>query len=344
MQMYAKRPARQLEELKRRLDGTGYYKSIAYDVRPVPERLTRADIKLRIERLCERLTGYEGPVRGGDVAKKRSLLSSERVLAWLRQFPAKFADQPLNLLEEMRLVGRADVISSLRRFQETPENGGFATGALCPLGEPKDSSAVTTYWAGDNRRGMSLQVLSLGDALSQPDLPIVFVEDFIGSGQQSISILEGWLGVEPTTHLREERGPLAPAMAEQLRKRSLAFVFAAGQPSGAEELRRRAKELGLNAKVSLNTDSVPKAFDGPSASGRDELREFCRRVGHDLLLDPDGGHDETWATDRALGYGNDACLMLFGYNTPTQTLTCIWKDGVFEGIPWMALFPRRSKQ
>jgi HD superfamily phosphohydrolase len=66
MQMYAKRPAGQLAELKQQLDNAGYYKGIAHDVRPVPERLTRADIQSRIERLCARLTGYEGPVRGGE--------------------------------------------------------------------------------------------------------------------------------------------------------------------------------------------------------------------------------------------------------------------------------------
>ncbi len=63
-----------------------------------------------------------------------------------------------------------------------------------------------------------------------------------------------------------------------------------------------------------------------------------------MLLDPGSDHDDEWAAGRALGYGNDAFLVLFGYNTPTQTLTCIWKDGMYEGVPWMALFPRRPKQ
>jgi hypothetical protein len=186
-----------------------------------------------------------------------------------------------------------------------------------------------------------LQVLSLGDALAQSDLPIVFVEDFIGSGQQSVSILEAWLGVEPTTDLREERKPLSPDAAKQLRERDLAFVFAAGQDEGATKLRQRAQELGLSAQVILAVDSAPKAFDGPKEKDSDKLKEFCQSVGYELLLDPDGDHDHEWASSRALGYGNDAFLVLFGYNTPTQTLTCIWKDGMYEGVPWMALFPRR---
>jgi hypothetical protein len=281
----------------------------------------------------------------GDVAKKRSLLSPERILAWLRQFPADLNDQPLRLLEEIHLVGRGDVVDALQRFLASSAGDSFAAGALCPLGEPKDSSAVTTYWAGDGRQSEGLQVLSLGDALAQSDLPIVFVEDFIGSGQQSVSILEAWLGVKSTTHLGEERKPLSSAAAQQLRERKLAFVFAAGQDEGATKLRQRAQELDLSAEVFLAVDSAPKAFDGPNVKGRDKLKEFCRSVGHELLLDPDDSdHDEEWATDRALGYGNDAFLVLFGYNTPTQTLTCIWKDGMYECVPWMALFPRRPKR
>lgn len=344
MQMYAKRPAQSLAELKLTLDAEDYYEGIAYDVRPLPERLTRADIKRRIEKLCAKLSAYEGPVRGGAVAKKRTLLSPERVLAWLRQFPAEFEDQPLRLLEEMHLVGRAEVVGALDEFLKSPNSAAFENGALCPLGEPKDSSAVTTYWAGDGQGSRGLEVLSLGEALARSDPPIVFVEDFIGSGQQSISILEAWLGAPPTTHLREQREPLSESAAAQLCERRLAFVFAAGQREGANALQARTKELKLHGEVFLAVDAAPRAFERPSAEGREKLAEFCRSVGHELLLDPSEGHEEEWANDRALGYGNNAFLVLFGYNTPTQTLTCLWKDGMFKGVPWMALFPRRPKR
>jgi len=342
MQMYAKRPAIPLAELKQRLDARGFYAGVAYDVRPLPDRLTRADINKRIETVCTRLVGYEGPVRGGAVAKKSSLLSPERVQAWLLQFPGDLSDGPLQLLEELQLISRQDVVDALRKFLLSDCNASFAAGALCPLGDAKDSSAVTTYWAGDEQRHHGLQVMSLGDALAQPSLRIVFAEDFIGSGQQSVSILEAWLGAPATTKLGEARTPLSPSAAQQLRERKLGFVFAAGRSAGAELLRQRATELDLDIEVFLGKDSVPTAFDGSAVRG--DLKEFCGRVGRSLLVNPAIGHDEAWAADRALGYGNDAFLVLFGYNTPTQTLTCIWQDGIFENVPWMALFPRRPKR
>ena len=83
------------------------------------------------------------------LSKKRSLLSPERVLAWLRQFPADLEDEPLTMLEEMRLISRHDVVTAISAFLGTDAGSDFRSAALCPLGAPKDSSAVTTYWASD---------------------------------------------------------------------------------------------------------------------------------------------------------------------------------------------------
>lgn len=341
MQMYAKRSDGRLSELKGKLVEADFYQGLPYDLRPLPERLRKADVRERIEKVCRRLAGYEGPVRGGDVAKRHSLLSPERVMAWLRQFPPELGDGPLRLLERMRLVGREDVVGTLRGFLGSERGAEFSGGAVCPLGAPKDSSAVIAYWAGD-AAVEGLRVLSLPEALAKPERPpIVFVEDFIGSGKQSVSILEAWLGEEQTYDLGEEREALDPTVAAQLRERRLAFVFAAGDPDGKRRLRERVEELGLDASVHVGSTTVPRTFEEDGADS--DLEQFCRRVGYELLLDPRQEHDEEWASTRALGYGNRAFLVLFGYNTPSQTLTCVWQDGEFEGLPWTSLFPRRKK-
>jgi hypothetical protein len=344
MQMYAKQGDEPLAKLKLQLHESGYYDGIAYDVRPMPERLGKADVRQRVDELCERLKGYEGPVRGGAVEKKHSLLSPERVFAWLRQFPPEFGEEPLKLLEELRLIGRHEVVGALNAFVGSKEGEEFSAGAICPLGEPKDSSAVTAYWSGDGQRHASMSVLSVGDALSRPDLPLTFVEDFIGSGQQSVSILEAWLDASRTTKLKEERPPLDEDASATLKKRKLAFVFAAGQQQGRELLEKRAAELELDAVVYVHNEDAPQAFSPSKQEEAGTLEEFCRSVGEALLLDPNRGHDEDWAAERALGYGNNAFLVLFGYNTPSQTLTCLWKEGRYDEIPWMALFPRRTKR
>ena len=49
------------------------------------------------------------------------------------------------------------------------------------------------------------------------------------------------------------------------------------------------------------------------------------------------------AADRSFGYGNRAMLVAFPYNVPSQTLTCIWKQGVVNGAEWFPLIARRKK-
>ena len=135
---------------------------------------------------------------------------------------------------------------------------------------------------------------------------------------------------------------------DSLRNRPLGFVFAAGTSEGADRLRERATELGLNATVDvgIRDSALPRAF-GANLLGNEkreqEFRELCQAIGQSLLLDPSKVHDSAWAVERALGYGNDSYLIVFPYNTPTQTLTCLWASGLAQGIPWMALFPRRQK-
>ena len=46
---------------------------------------------------------------------------------------------------------------------------------------------------------------------------------------------------------------------------------------------------------------------------------------------------------RALGYGGRSYLLVFPYNTPTQSLTLLWGEGTVDGWQWLPLLPRRRK-
>jgi len=116
---------------------------------------------------------------------------------------------------------------------------------------------------------------------------------------------------------------------------------------GVERLRSRLGELELNALVEAMQLDLPQAFGRnlfSSAKKEQRFKKKCEEIGLALLLNEAGGHDEAWARARVLGYGNEALLVVFSHNTPAQTLTCLWKTGLVNGIPWMPLFPRRAKQ
>lgn len=344
MVAYAKQDARTLNRLRSELTTAGYYVSSPFDLRPMPQRLTMADVQSDIAHIVRGLSGYSGVASQEARDRHQVTLNDERILDWLRQFETdELIDAALRVARKVRLIGRDDVVATLKTFMDG--HPAFEGGFLCPLGEPKDSSAVVTYYAGDVAQQYGLRVRSLDDALAR-GRPIIFVDDLIGSGNQTASILETWLGLQPVVDLKEERQPLTLDQGNLLRGRPLGFVFAGGLPQGVERLRQRISELGLDATVEVGETNLPRAFEpGTFASTEQEtaFRAICETVARGVLLDLAKGHDEAWTQNRVFGYGNDALLVIFPYNTPTQTLTCLWARGNVAGAPWVPLFPRRPK-
>jgi ribosomal protein S16 len=347
MLAYAKQKKEQLEEIKVRLDATGYYDSAPYALRPLPQRLSMADITNRLNGVVVQLAGYYGPVQEGE-SLRGGTLTSDRVKDWIRQFQSdEMVDAALRLIERIRLIGRREINEILVKFLESHEE--FRSGYLCPWGLPKDSSALTTYWAVDVSPRYELITTSLADALNG-DKSILFVDDFIGQGHQTVSVIENWFGLPQTFNLREDRGkPLTSEQQDLIRSRPIAVLFAAGWSDGANVLKKWIDKLNLNILVSIGVvdDELPHAFNANLFKDRDQESKFCelcKDIGYSLLLNPSLGHDKKWAEERSLGYGNRANLVVFPYNTPTQTLTCMWAKGEFNGIPWTPLFPRRKKQ
>lgn len=337
---YAKQDIAAIEELKRKLDQKSFYKGLPSDLAPLPKQLGTAAADRRIEKVLENLQGYDGP-RSSRSEKGLRLLCEQRVIDWLKQFGSEYGDEPLKLLERLRLVGREQVVGALRQFLDE-RTQQFEGATVCPLGTAKDSSAIAAYYAEDLKE---VTVLPVMEALGREG-PIVFIEDFIGSGQQAVSILEAWFGADPTTDLHEERGdPLSKDMQAALRNRPLGFVFASGRAAGVKLLEEAFKRLELEESAAYLIDDpvAPTAFGGNMSGARQKLEKRCREIGLQLLDDGKERHDLEWREKRALGYGNEAFLVTFPYNTPTQTLTCLWKSGKVDGVDWTALLPRRTK-
>ncbi len=333
-----------IEGLKRRLVSLGYYEKDHGDLLPVPLRLQRLDAADVIDGVVMRLQGYEGPVRLGQPLGKLSLNQRDRVVDWLKQFDNDDdINSALEMVQKVRLVGRREVVVSLRNMFETDEGRRLLPGSVCPFGEPKDSSSIVTYYVSDLAEDFDLRTHLLHDALLL-DRPLIFADDIIGSGRQSVTIVESWLGIDPTYDLHEERRePLSGDLLDRLREREMLFVYACGSPEGKALFQDRLNALGLNATVHVGITDLPQAF--PPVAGEDDVtarfRERCAEIGREVLLSQ--GRPLEWVEGRKLGYGNEAFLVIFPYNTPAQTITCLWAEGVVEGRPWLALYRRRKK-
>lgn len=346
---YAKQDEDRIDELRRMLDEKNYYASAPPDLRPPPGRLRAGDIPGRLAALVERFAGYQGPVRPEDLREEKlvSFVTQERLFDWLRQFDGEeLIDGALRVLERVELIGRQELVRGLEEFLAShPE---FHGGNLSPLGGIKDSSSILVYEALDAGAGYEMKTNGLVQALNTKR-GIVFVDDFVGRGSQAISILENWLGEEPTTDLGEERDDtLDPSLRDLLKQVPIAIFFSSGTEDGARAVAQRCGELGLNAVVEIGNKRLPTALDEQVYESAAQERRFLERaaeIGRDLLLNTSIGHDDAWVADKGLGYGDHGFLIIFPYNTPTQTLACLWTSGELrDGRSWDALFPRRKKR
>jgi deoxynucleoside triphosphate triphosphohydrolase SAMHD1 len=142
-------------------------------------------------------------------------------------------------------------------------------------------------------------------------------------------------------------GPLPLGMREELRSRPVGVIFAGGTVDGRDRLMARLTELRLDATVDVGVTDLPSVYDPglfENDSQRDAFLARCKEVAADVLLDESVGHDDAWAKEKLLGYGNLGYLVIFPYNTPTQSLSVLRSSGVTGEVPWAPLFLRRPKR
>lgn len=339
---YSKQRRSVLDRLRQDLFAGGFYAGSAPDLHPVPARLTKADSRTAIRRAVENLSGYMGPSLK---PRHEGTVSASHIFDFVRQFQTdELCDAALRACAAIRVIGREEVVEAVRRFVES--DASFRGAVICPLGEPKDSSSINTYFAGDVAKDLDLRLLPVEQALISTDAPILFVDDFIGSGDQAVGIIEQWLGLPVTVDLHEEREELSDPAKEAFRKRRLGFAYAAGDGRGIDKLHSRAWELQLNltATAGIPDGALPAAFETvqyESQAQQNAFRARCSEIGRELLISQ--GVDAAKADERSLGYGGRAFLVTFPYNTPTQSLTCLWSEGTTSGYSWMPLLWRRKK-
>ena len=302
----------------------------------------------------DRFHGYEGPIAeaGESGVLSETLFNSTRVRDFVRQFAPEFAGAALATVEEIEILGRQTMNSAIREFFQKDENlEKYQGGSIVPLGQAKDGSAVVGYGVMDSASEFGCEVRNLNDALAI-DGPLVFVDDFLGRGSSSVSILQALLGVPASENLHENRPNRLPErLITELRERAVAFVFSAAFDDGRISLPNALAELGFK-NPPIYTQKVQSQIAGscpkktsPTRLLDSEYESFvqeCRRLGVQLLDDGEPRHDAAWRGERA-GYGNHGALLIFPYNTPTVTLTVLWKSGTADGSAWRALFPRRKK-
>jgi hypothetical protein len=254
------------------------------------------------------------------------------------------------------MIDRSDTVAALKAFIDSHQ--AFRGAVVVPFGDARDSSVIHTYFSAD-LTGTYVSGCKTLDQMAKVggNEPIIFVDDFIGSGGQGQDILGAGFGISSLRkELGENRDLFDEPIQTLLRARKLGFVFTAAWDSGISALQGTIEELGLDATVfcHLRETEIPFAFesvlDNVDPVVRDSFKTRCEEIGSNLvmhMLKEEGRTDPREygrkATERRLGYGNRAMLLASPFNVPTQTLTLIWSEGQVGGVSWMPLMARRKK-
>lgn len=332
--------------LKKKLEEIGYYRGTPYDILPVPDRLNKADIPNIISAISSKLEAIDGPPQ--DEEARRPVVLSDRILLWLSQFRSDDnVSLAIEILRGIKILGREDTGRALTAFLQA--NPDFRGATIVILGGGKDSSAIQSYYSKDVPDAFGA-VLTLEEA-ARRDLaaPVVFLDDFVGSGGQIKNILGNWFGDEDLKNdaLDETRDLFNDKERTYLRGRKVGFVFVSGWLDGKKAVEEACTKVGLDATVHIEIQEkdIPFAFETVLAKQPKEkvaaFKAECERIGRSLL---DGaGKSEEKVNSRMLGYGNRAMLMISRYNVPTHVLLCLWFEGQVDGVDWYPILKRRPK-
>jgi hypothetical protein len=328
----------------------------------------------RIDNVADKFRSFEiGAMRLG------IKIVRERIVTWLANFDKlqfEDFDLPLILLEHTEFATTADIYHKI--IKDAKEIVEDDKTFIAPLGEINESSykISANLHRNPRYRGSIGEVLEL--MTTDMAFNLVFLDDFLNSGGQVISIFlalfnEQPLAGEPNDEI-ETRTKLSTREIEILKKTKLHFYYYLAYTEGVKQVEKILKnKLQLDAKVSAHytTNNNHGVFGDEEeqenirlgASGRiksgstfngyeyKSLTKFYRLlsdVGKQLLQINEPGWTSEKYEKRALGYGNLCRAIITESNIPTVTFTAMWQSAFIPqddggAIRWNELFPRVKK-
>ncbi len=283
-----------------------------------------------------------------------SRIDEEKIKEFLRQFGDYRSLQSIfPLLQHIDYIDDAKITDIFDEFYRSLVNGNNTRQPVfCRLGGGKDSSSLIGYLCSkvfDEKRRREIPFENIEAAARTFDpknTMLVFLDDNIGSGKQAIRIFSEWLGLanEKPEHVHR----LTREAEAWLRETEIRYFPLIGFREGKESLTAFLREQGISIFVqpALSMDESVGCFDAKGlifeqSQFRLHAKRIAEEIGFQLFSDR-----ADWAEEKrrsmALGYRGAQKLIVFSYNTPNCTLPILWKKGVYNGVEWLPLFPRRD--
>lgn len=330
----------EMRELKDALGSAGYYNDVPV-LRPLSGYLATAEAQERIQQLSHKLARFE--------SFKRERVTLSRISTYVTQFPDDLHEAAIHWLEQLELIDESDLERALSAALADDPDTASQTFVV-PFGGLGDSAVHLVY---PIREGVARErIRPLDDSTLAVARRLVFFDDNVNTGKQVINVFAQWLGVELPLGLSLKEShvlPLATQSRDRLKTIPITLVFAAGTEGADSRVRALFAEHFAMTNVDVRIGKVllatRRVFSGPDSLFQDqrriELRDFVAKTGTELLEASGRSPDD--ARERSLGYGGAEAMVLFPYNVPTMTVTCLWL-GSLDGVAWLPLIERRRRQ
>lgn len=339
----SKRSKKDIRTLKQQATEVGFWHGHSWTIRPKAAIFDLIPIRKRIDAVAKKLIKVSTASVDGAVPDR-----TDATYRWLEQFETDQHIQcALKSLELLQVVERDVTEKALGSF--FAQHQEFRNSYVVSFGDPKDGSVIQGNFAASHAE--VAKVVTLDQWVREEEKrPLIFVDDFTGSGRQACDILAAWFEREDLRQtLGEERDRLSKAVQEKLRETKIAFLFMTAWDAGLTKIDGICNELGLDAKAFtyISEGNIPFIEQELLKAGKssEEVAAFVNRCGviGAQILESTGVRQDKIEGWR-FGYGNTGMLLATLLNVPTQTATLIWKSGIADGTHWEALLPRRPKK
>jgi deoxynucleoside triphosphate triphosphohydrolase SAMHD1 len=265
------------------------------------------------------------------------------------QFPTELHEPTIHWLEQLVMIDEVDLERALAEALSIDVEASSQTFVV-PFGGLGDSAVHLVY---PIREGVARErIRSLDDSTVAAAKRLVFFDDNVNTGKQVINVFAQWFNkrLPEGVDLKEHHvWPLSTQSQDRLLEIPIVLVFAVGTEGADDRVRMLFHDhLGMenvDVRIGKTLEIRKKVFSGEDSAFQDvrriELRDFVIEKGCELLQAK--GRSAADARERCLGYGKAEAMVLFPYNVPTMTVTCLWLEGNGE-VNWMPLIERRRRQ
>jgi HD superfamily phosphohydrolase len=352
----AKQSARELGDFSKRLLSE-HIRTLPFPIPAAQDQITRlrntekSKLKL-LEKYSSDIEQLEHRFRTYKSSTNR-VASRVEIKDWLLQFP--HADIPIAVqtLAAINFWDRAALADALRHgVQELTREAHPLSIQVFGIGGATTSAHHLTYLWDDIRQrvGTGITVLNSMNELT-PDVPLLLYDDNVGSGGQSATVLMQWFAVDRNRwSVKEEHvQSLHPNIAECMKSCDVSICYVTGKRTGLQRVLDTAQGLlGQRPRGLVISPTDLSCFDAAArvyatSDNGERARALFDAFGRRALEDRREEKSTEWVERNALGYGNAGGLTVFFYNTPTTTITALWKENEVLQSRCKALFPRRSR-